>query len=71
VYHGDPARFQKDLAALQAVTAADVRRVANQYLTDRRIVLSVVPQGKPEMAAKPEASVKATTATPIGAEVRP
>ena len=71
VYHGDPARFQKDLAALQAVTAADVRRVAAEYLTDRRIVLSVVPQGKPEMAAKPEASVKATTATPSGAEVRP
>jgi zinc protease len=74
VYHGDPSRFQKDLAALQAVTAADVRRVANAYLIDERVVLSVVPQGKPEMAAKPEASVKATTGptgSPSGAEVRP
>ena len=74
VFHGDPAQFRKDLAALQAVTAADVRRVANQYLTDRRVVLSVVPMGRPEMAAKPEASVKATTGTTertSGAEVRP
>ena len=71
VFHGDPNHFQKHIAALQAVTAADVRRVANSYLTDRRIVLSVVPMGKPEMAAKPERSTKAITGTTSGAEVRP
>ena len=71
VFHGDPNRFQKDLAGLQAVTADDVRRVANTYLTDKRIVLSVVPMGKPEMAAKPEQSTKAITGTTSGAEVRP
>ena len=63
VYRGDPAAFQQDLRALQAATAADVQRVARTYLTPNRIVLSVVPLGKPELAAKPEASVKATTAS--------
>jgi zinc protease len=55
-FHDDPGAFQKDLAATQAVTAADVRRVANQYLTNGRVVLSIVPQGKVDMASKPEAS---------------
>ena len=32
VFHDDPGYFQKDLASTQAVTAADVRRVANKYL---------------------------------------
>ena len=71
VFHGDPGYFRTDLQRLQAVTAADVQRVARTYLTDRRLVLSVVPMGKPEMAAKPELSVKATTKSSIAAEVRP
>jgi predicted Zn-dependent peptidase len=65
VYRGDPNAFQQDLRALQAVTAADVRRVAARYLTARRVVLSVVPLGKRELAAKPEAS------TPVGAAAAP
>ena len=39
-----------------AVTPADVKRVANKYLTKGRIVLSVVPIGKKEMASKPSES---------------
>jgi len=35
-----------------AVTAADVKRVASQYLTRSRIVLSVVPKGKKDQASK-------------------
>jgi zinc protease len=40
------------------VTPADVKRVANKYLTAGRVVLSVVPEGKTDLAAKPEASQK-------------
>ena len=42
------------------MTAADVKRVANKYLGAGRVVLSVVPLGKPDQAAKPEASAKVT-----------
>ena len=72
VYHGDPNAFQKDLRGLQGVTAADVKRVATRYLTNRRIVLSVVPLGKRDMASKPEASTPVgTTTTSSATEVRP
>ncbi len=45
--------FAADLARYRAVTAADIQRVATRYLTLPRVTLSVVPQGKPELAAKP------------------
>jgi zinc protease len=57
-YHGDPGYFRTDYEKRRAVTADDVRRVANKYLTAGRIVLSVVPVGKADLAAKPEASQK-------------
>jgi zinc protease len=60
VYHGDPGYFAKEYAALKAVTAADVKRVANKYLGAGRVVLSVVPQGKREQASKAEASTVVT-----------
>jgi zinc protease len=43
--------FQRDLDRYRAVTAADVQRVVRQYLLSGRVTLSVVPQGKPELAA--------------------
>jgi zinc protease len=50
-YLGEPDSFDKDLERYRAVTAADVQRVARTYLLEaRRVVLSVVPQGKPELA---------------------
>ncbi len=50
----DPGYFEKDLARYRAVTAADVQRVARQYLTDKRYVLSVVPRAAgPTSAAGP------------------
>jgi zinc protease len=57
-YHDDPGYYRKAYEASRAVTAGDVKRVANKYLGKGRIVLSVVPEGKSEMAAKPEASQK-------------
>jgi len=55
-YHGDAGYFQTEYQKMMAVTPADVKRVAGKYLTKGRIVLSVVPLGKRDMAARPEQS---------------
>lgn len=52
VFHGDPGYFATAYQRTLAVTAADVKRVANLYLGKARIVLSVVPKGKKDQAAK-------------------
>jgi zinc protease len=62
VFHGDPARFKRDYAKLKVVTAADVKRVANQYLGTGRVVLSIVPLGKFDQASRTEQSTKVTVA---------
>jgi len=49
---GNPDSFQADIDRYKAVTAADVQRVVKQYLRTNRVMASVVPQGKPELAAK-------------------
>jgi zinc protease len=49
---GKPDSFQADLDRYRAVTAADVKRVTQKYLQANRVMISVVPQGKPELAAK-------------------
>jgi zinc protease len=55
-YENDAASFQTEYHKMLAVTQADVKRVANMYLTKGRVVLSVVPIGKVEMASKPSES---------------
>ena len=52
VFYGDPGYFRTDYQKTLAVTADDVKRVANQYLSRSRIVLSVVPKGKKDQASK-------------------
>ena len=52
VFFGDPGHLATDYQKTLAVTAADVKRVANQYLTRARVVLSVVPKGKKDQASK-------------------
>ena len=42
-----PAYLGKDLARYRSVTAADVQQAAREYLTDKRVVLSVVPRRTP------------------------
>ena len=44
VYLADPNRFQWDLDRHLKVAAADVRRVAQQYLGNNRAVLCILPQ---------------------------
>ena len=62
-FHNDPNRaFAVDYQRYQAVTAADVKRVADKYLGAGRVVLSIVPLGKRDEASKPEASVTVTQA---------
>ena len=54
VFLNNPGHFDQDLARYRKVTAADVQRVARQYLTDKRYVLTVVPrQAGPTSAAGP------------------
>lgn len=60
VFHGDAAYYRTQYTKLKAVTAADVQRVANKYLGAGRAVLSIVPEGKPDLASQPESSRKVT-----------
>jgi len=50
---GTPDYFQKDLDRYARVTPAAVQRAVRMYLSPgHRVVLSVVPQGKPELAVQ-------------------
>jgi zinc protease len=60
VIFGDPGYYATQYRKMKSVTPADVKRVANTYLGPGRIILSVVPQGKTDLAAKPEVSTKVT-----------
>ena len=46
---GNPDYVQQDAARYEAVTKADVQRVAKSYLSRHKVVLTVVPEGKCEM----------------------
>ncbi|MGQ0765257.1 MAG: M16 family metallopeptidase [Gemmatimonadota bacterium] len=48
---GNPDGFQSDLDRYQAVSANDVKRVVSMYLQAPRVMLSIVPQGKKDLAA--------------------
>jgi zinc protease len=52
-FFGDPLHYLTELQERQAVTPADVHRVAKQYLTPARVVLSMVPAGKLEQVSRP------------------
>ncbi|HEY0994701.1 MAG TPA: pitrilysin family protein [Gemmatimonadaceae bacterium] len=48
---GTPDYAQRDAARYDAVTAADVQRVAREYLGAHKVVLTVVPEGQRELMA--------------------
>jgi len=50
-FRGRPDLFEQDLARVRKVTSADVRRVASTYLLQPRVVLSIVPKGRRDLAA--------------------
>jgi zinc protease len=60
VFHNNPSQFSVDYQKTVAVTAADVKRVANTYLSRSRIVLSIVPKGKKDQASKAAESESVT-----------
>ena len=68
----DPGYLDKDLARYRSITAADLQQAAREYLTDKRIVLSVVPRRTPPAATtaggqKPAAPATAVSAAPPSA----
>ena len=52
MFLGDPAYFDRDLARYHAVTGESLRQTVGQHLDSARCVtLSIVPRGRPELAA--------------------
>jgi zinc protease len=52
VFLHDPAYFDRDLERYQIVTNESLRHVVNAYMDPaRRVTLSIVPQGRPALAA--------------------
>lgn len=54
-YTGNPDYFEEELAAYRALSAADVRAVAQRFLGPGRVLLSVVPAGHRELGVPVEA----------------
>ena len=51
-YTGNPDYFNEDLARYKALSVNDIQAMAKKYLSDNaRVVLSVVPEGKTDLAA--------------------
>jgi zinc protease len=61
-FHGDAGYYKTAYQKSTSVTAADVQRVANRYLTKGRVVLSVVPTGQADEASKLTQSKKVSGA---------
>jgi len=51
-FTGNPDYFNEDLQRYKAISTSDISTAARQYLTDKRIVMSIVPEGKNELAAE-------------------
>jgi zinc protease len=67
VYYNNPGQFSIEYQKTLAVTAADVKRVAAKYLSGARVVLSIVPKGKKDQAAK---AAESQTVTMLRSKVR-
>lgn len=60
-FYNDPSyTFRTEYPRIQAVTPADIKRVANKYLGDKRVVLSNVPLGKTDLASHADKSTVVT-----------
>jgi zinc protease len=65
VFLNQPGYFQTDLLRYRSVTPADVMTVANGYLTDKRLVLTVMPRQRGKTTGDP------APASPTGAIATP
>ncbi len=71
-FFNDPSyTFRVEYPRTQAVTAADVKRVANKYLGKTRVVLSNVPLGKTDLASHAARSTIVTDPLTEKTEVKP
>ena len=52
LFWGDPGAFGKDLERYQSVSATELQKHAQTYLTDARVVFSIVPLGRTDLAAQ-------------------
>ncbi len=57
VFLGDPGWFARDLARYSNATIEGIRRAAERYLVSERVVASVVPRGRPELAISDSTAV--------------
>jgi zinc protease len=55
VFAGDPAAYAKQAIAAQKLTPADMQRIVKRFMVPGHSVLSIVPQGKLDLIAKPSA----------------
>ncbi|MGH7566614.1 MAG: M16 family metallopeptidase [Gemmatimonadota bacterium] len=53
---GNPDWFQEDLMRFRALDPSDIRAAATTYLDGNRLILSVVPEGRRDLAATGEVS---------------
>jgi zinc protease len=53
---GDPANINTELQRFTGITPTEILADAKQAFAQRKVVLSIVPQGKRELAAQPPAS---------------
>jgi len=67
-YLNKPGYFQEDLARYRRVTAQDVQRVANTYLTDKRLIVSVTPKPRSQATGEPVAASPAKAVAPTSAQ---
>jgi zinc protease len=51
-FWNDPGAVGKDLQRYEVITPGDVQQAAQKYLTGNHVTFSVVPLGKPELAAR-------------------
>jgi len=64
VFTGNPSSYASQNNAALALTSADVQAVARRYLTQARVVMSLVPGGKLELISKPNAPYTNVTRPP-------
>jgi zinc protease len=58
-YAGNPDYANEDLARYKALSVDDIQTAAQTYLTDNgRVILSIVPKGKTDLAVQPKAEGK-------------
>jgi zinc protease len=69
IFAGDPVAYAKQIDQLMVLTPADILRVAESYLRNGHIVMSMVPAGKLDQISRPE--LPFTNVTPTTSKVTP